>query len=210
MSDEPAGGATEAPEVSRKERKARSARASDSSGVSVRELVLLVVAVLGVAGTLFFGLRWKDLNDQQEARETVEQDAKEFLQALFEFDGTTIDEDFDRILGFATGEFEQQAQSTFNDDEIREALRENRASSRLDAADVFVRSIEGDEARVFAVVRETITNASFPQPRSDTVRLEIGLTREGGEWRVFDVNILSGLSLGLPTVPGEEGQPTGN
>jgi Mce-associated membrane protein len=173
--------------------------------VRFRELILLFVAVLGIVGTVFFYVRWKDLDDQEAQRDEVEDSAQEFLHALFTWDGTTIDDDFDRILSYATGDFEQEAQSTFNDDEIRQSLRENRAGSRADELDTFVRSINGDEARVFAVVDQTAANQEFPEGRSDTVRIEIGMTREDGEWKVFDVNVLDGLSLGLPTNPGGGG-----
>lgn len=176
------------------------ARVADDR-VRLREVVLLVVAVLGIVGTVFFGLRWRELHDQEQRRDEVQDAASAFLTALFEWDGTTIDEDFDRILTYATGDFEQEAQSTFNDDEIRQSLRENRAGSRMDELDTFVRSIGDDQARVFAVVDQTAANAEFPEGRSDTVRIEIGLQREGGDWKVFDVNVLDGLSLGLPTQP---------
>ncbi len=170
-------------------------------GIRARELVLLLVAVLGIAGTVFFGLRWKELDDAQADRAEVEGAASEFLDALFTWDGTTVDADFDRILSYATGEFEEEAQATFNDDEIRQALRENRAGSRMEELDTFTRSIDGDEARVFAVVDQTAANAEFPEGRADTVRIEIGLTRVDGVWKVFDVNVIDGLSLGLPSVP---------
>lgn len=172
-----------------------------SPPVRGRELVLFVVAVLGIAGTVFFGLRWKALDDAEADRAEVEDAASVFLEALFTWDGTTVDADFDRILSHATGEFEEEAQATFNDDAIRQSLRENRAGSRMEELDTFTRSIDGDEARVFAVVDQTAANAEFPEGRSDTVRIEIGLTRVDGDWKVFDVNVIDGLSLGLPSVP---------
>ncbi len=175
----------------------------EPDGIRAREVILLVVAVLGIAGMVFFGLRWKDLRDAEAERDEVEDAAAVFLNSLFEWDGTTIDADFDRILDHATGEFAEEAQATFNDDEIRQSLRENRAGSRMDELDTFTRSVDGDQARVFAVVDQTAANAEFPEGRSDTVRVEIGLVHEGGEWRVFDVNVLDGLSLGLPSVPAE-------
>jgi Mce-associated membrane protein len=170
-------------------------------GVRVRELVLLAVAVVGIAGTVFFGMRWKELDDAEAQRTEVEDAAGLFLNDLFEWDGTTIDDDFDRILDHATGEFAEEAQATFNDDEIRQSLRENRAGSRMDELDTFTRSIDGDEARVFAVVDQTAANQEFPEGRADTVRIEIGMVREDGEWKVFDVNVIDGLSLGLPSAP---------
>lgn len=171
----------------------------DEHPVRLRELVLLVVAVVGLVGTVFFYSRWHDLQEEADQRTEVEESAKDFLQALFTWDGTTIDEDFDRILAFATGDFEQEAQATFNDDQIREDLTTNRAGSRAEELDTFVRSLNGDDARVFAVVSTRVANAELPQPRADTVRIEIGMTREDGEWKVYDVNVLDGLSLGLPT-----------
>ncbi len=194
--------ATDQDELSANEEpQAEKAARESSPPVRPRELILLFVAVLGIAGTIFFYLRWSDLNDEAQQQDEVEDSAQEFIEALFTWDGTTIDADFDRILSYATGDFEQEAQSTFNDDEIRQSLRENRAGSRADELDTFVRSIDGDEARVFAVVDQTAANQEFPEGRSDTVRLEIGLTREDGEWKVFDVNVLDGLSLGLPSAP---------
>ena len=73
----------------------------DGDGIRAREIVLLVVAVLGIAGTIFFGLRWKELDDAEADRAEVEDAASEFLDALFTWDGTTVDADFDRILAYA-------------------------------------------------------------------------------------------------------------
>ena len=173
--------------------------------VRPRELVLLFVTVVALAGMVFFGLRWKELHDDEVERQDVEESAGQFLNALFEWEGQTVDEDFDRILSMATGDFAEEAQSTFNDDEVRQNLREENAGSRADDLDIFVRSINGDEARVFAVVDVTAASAAFPDRRADTVRVEIGMTKEGGEWKVFDVNLLDGLNLGLPADPSATG-----
>jgi hypothetical protein len=176
-------------------------RSRSEDRVRPRELVLLAVTVLAVAATVLFGLRWKDLHDEEVERQDVETAASEFLNAMFEWDGATINEDFDRILGFATGEFEEEARTTFADDTTRQDLAENQASERADSVDVFVQSIEGDDARVFGVVQVRAVNASLPTPRADTVRVEVGMTHEGGEWKVYDFNVFDGLSLGLPVEP---------
>ena len=178
----------------------RSRRSADAP-VRVREVILLGVAVLGIAATVLFGLRWKDLHDQEVERQDVETSAGEFLNAMFEWDGATIIEDFDRILSFATGEFEEEARATFADDATRQDLAENQASERADGVDVFVQSIEGDDARVFGVVQVRAVNASLPTPRADTVRVEVGMTMVDGEWKVYDFNVFDGLSLGLPVEP---------
>jgi hypothetical protein len=150
---------------------------------------------------VLFGLRWKDLHDTEQARQDVETSASQFLNAMFEWDGATINEDFDRILGFATGDFEEEARATFADDATRQDLAANQASERADDVDVFVQSIEGDDARVFGVVQLRAANASLPTPRADTVRVDVGMTRVDGEWKVYDFNVFDGLSLGLPLEP---------
>ncbi|HYF46407.1 MAG TPA: hypothetical protein VD926_09380, partial [Acidimicrobiales bacterium] len=47
----------------------------DDGGVRPRELVLLAVTVLAIAGTVLFGLRWKDLHDDEVKRQDVETSA---------------------------------------------------------------------------------------------------------------------------------------
>ena len=189
------------------EGKGRSARSADAP-VRVREVILLGVAVLGIAATVLFGLRWKDLHDEEVERQDVETSAGEFLNAMFEWDGATINEDFDRILSFTTGDFEQEARDVFADDTVRQDLAENQASERADGVDVFVQSIEGDDARVFGVVQIRAANASLPTPRADTVRVEVGMTKVDGEWKVYDFNVFDGLSLGLPVEPTDGATPS--
>ncbi len=177
--------------------------------VRVREVILLGVAVLGIAATVLFGLRWKELHDEEVARQDVETAAGEFLNALFEWDGATINEDFDRILGFATGEFEEEARLTFADDTMREQIAENQVSERAEQVDVFVQSIQGDDARIFGVVQIRAANSSLPTPRSDTIRVDFGMVEDGGEWKVYDVNVLDGPNLGLPVEPTDAATPEG-
>jgi hypothetical protein len=169
--------------------------------VRPRELVLLAVTVLAIAATVLFGLRWKELHDTEVERQDVETTASQFLNAIFEWDGATIAEDFDRILTFATGEFEEEARSVFADDATREDLAASNASERADSVDVFVQSIEGDDARVFGVVAVRAANNELPTARADTVRVEVGMRIEDGEWKVYDFNVFDGLSLGLPVEP---------
>ena len=157
---------------------------------SALTVALAILAVGGLAGTLFFGFRWNEERRADQAQAAMETTASDFLVALFDFDGRTIDEDFDNVLGYATGDFADQAEAQFADDDTRTALREVQASSRVEVRDLFVQSFDGDRGRVFAVVDQTIANNRFPQPRSDQVRLEVGLRRVVGDWKVATVDVL--------------------
>ena len=162
----------------------------DRASFGTLTVVLAVLAIAGLAGTLFFGFQWNQERTADNAQASMETTASDFLVALFDFDGRTIDEDFDNILSYATGDFADQAEAQFADDDTRAALREVQASSRVEVRDLFVQSFDGDRGRVFAVVDQTIANNQFPEPRSDQVRLELGLRKVDGEWKVATVDVL--------------------
>jgi Mce-associated membrane protein len=202
VTDEPveADEEDEVDELDEVPRRRRSRKGADAP-VRARELVLLAIAVLAIAGLVLFGLRWKDLHDAEIQRQDVETSASEFLNAMFTWDGATINEDFDRILSFATGDFEEEARGTFADDQNREDLAANQASERADDVTVFVQSIEGDDAEVFGVVQIRAANNNLPTPRADTVRVRALMTKVDGEWKIYRFDVLDGLSLGLPVEP---------
>jgi Mce-associated membrane protein len=163
---------------------------SGRGSVSVLTIVFAVLAILGLAGTLLFGFAWNSERSEDNAEASMKTSASDFLVALFDFDGRTIDEDFDNVLSYATGDFADQAEAQFADDDTRAALREVQASSRVEVRDLFVQSFDGDSGRVFAVVDQTIANNQFPQPRSDQVRLEISMRKVDGEWKVSALDVL--------------------
>lgn len=165
-------------------------RPEQRDGAAGVNLVLAVLAIVGLAGTLIFGFKWNQERTADGAQASMETTASDFLVALFDFDGRTIDADFDNILDYATGEFADQAEAQFADDDTRAALREVQASSRVEVRDLFVQSFDGDRGRVFAVVDQTIANNQFPNPRSDQVRLEVGLRKVDGEWKVATLDVL--------------------
>lgn len=165
-------------------------RGGDTPSYGPLTVVLAVLAAAGLAGTLFFGFAWNRERTADAAEASMRTTASDFLVALFDFDGRTIDDDFDNIMSYATGDFADQAEAQFADDDTRAALREVQASSRVEVRDLFVQSFDGDRGRVFAVVDQTIANNQFPQPRSDQVRLEVGLRRVDGDWKVATLDVL--------------------
>lgn len=191
---------------------AHDAEAAEGPPDRTRFLIpLAIVAVLGLLGTLVFGFLWNSERSEDAAEASMRNVASDFLLALFEFDGSTIDADFDDIMSYATGDFEQQADLQFNDEETRRALREYQAASRAEIRDVFVQSFDGDRGRVFAVVDQTIANNQNPQPRSDQLRVEVTMHKVDGEWKVAALDVLSapvaeaavdaGIIPSTPTTP---------
>ena len=163
---------------------------------SRRELVLALVAALGLIGTLVFGLAWGQARSHNDGANQARAAGRNFLIALTNFDGKTIDADVRRIAGYASGAFAQQLTQFFAAD-VRAALKENQASSRGEIKDLFVQSYSGGQVRVYAVVDQTIANLQIPTPQADELRIELGLTRVKGAWRVYDVRVLQGPAAGL-------------
>ena len=171
------------------------------TGILPREMVLLAVAVLGVVGTLVFFGKWRDLDRQESERTSVVTTSQAFAEALFTFDHTTLNDDFDRIVDFAVEDFAEEADDVFNNEDTRRALIENRVGSRAEAVDVFVQSVDGDRARAFVVVDQRVANADFPEPVADTVRVNLGLAKKDGKWKIADVTVVTGPGRAVPAVP---------
>ena len=159
-------------------------------GFSLAQIVLIVAAVLGIAGTLVFFFLWRGEKDDDAREGDVRDAAEEFLQALFEFDGATINEDWDHLISLTTGDARLGAEQEFGSPENRQEMAENRVASRWDPRDVFVQTIDGNNASVFAVGDQTIANDLQPQPVRDQLRIEITFLHEDGEWKVSRIDLL--------------------
>ena len=165
---------------------------------SRREVLLGLLALAGLTGTLAFGLAWNSARTHDNGINQAKATARNFLTALTNFDGKTIDADFDRIISYATGPFAQQADQFFADKDTRNALRVRQASSRGEIKDLFVQSSVNGRVRLYGVIDETIANNAKPAPEADELRIEVGLTRVKGSWRVYDVRVLQAPGGTLP------------
>jgi hypothetical protein len=166
-------------------------RAPGGTGARHRLLVpvLAVLAALGLAGTAGFAWAWNGERSADAAQSAMADRARDFLIALTNFDGSTVDADFDRIVAYATGDFAAEADRFFGSD-VRAALKEVQAASRGEIRSLYVQDFDGDQGRVFAVVDQTIANNRFPAPQADELRLDLGLQHRDGEWKVYDVKVL--------------------
>jgi hypothetical protein len=163
-----------------------------------------LVGLIGILGTLVFATLWllEVRSDRQADR--AEDTARDFVVALTNFDGDTINEDFDRIESYATDDFVEDLDRFF-DAETRQALATVQASSRGQIRHIYMQSFDDGRARFFAVVDQTIANSKLPAPQSDELRLEFGLRQVNGNWRVYDLRVLQAPPA---TVAGGVGSPT--
>ena len=163
-----------------------------------------IIGLLGILGSILFATLWllEVRSDRQADR--AEETARDFVVALTNFDGDTINEDFDRIESYATDDFVEDLDRFF-DAETRQALATVKASSRGQIRHLYMQSFDDGRARFFAVVDQTIANSKLPAPQADELRLEFGLREVGGNWRVYDLRVLQAPPA---TVAGGVGSPT--
>ena len=177
------------------------------AGVSPRARSILrrlgIAGLLGILGTIVFATLWLLEVRADRQAETAEDTARDFVVALTNFDGDTINEDFDRIESYATDDFVEDLDRFF-DAETRQALATVQASSRGQIRHLYMQSFEDGRARFFAVVDQTIANSKLPAPQSDELRLEFSLREIDGNWRVYDLRVLQAPPA---TVAGGVGSP---
>jgi hypothetical protein len=164
-------------------------------------VLLAVLAVLGLAGTAFFARAWwgQRSSQSQTASQTtqVRTAADGFVTALTNFDPGTVDADFGRIQGYATASFATQAKQFFSSS-IRSELQTAGAASRGQVQDLFIESLSGNQATVFAVVDQTYVNDKMTTPSADTLRLELGMTQLKSGWKISTVTVVQSPA-GFPT-----------
>lgn len=158
------------------------------------------IAALALAAAAVFAVLWQQGEAREREREEVRKAGESFVSALVNFSHETIVEDADRIRSFAVGRFEEEAGVFFGARAI-EAIQEAEASSRGDIESLFVESVADDQASVFAVVSETITNAQATEPQTEIVRLHVEMVHVDDTWKVESVEVLQSPGA-QPILPG--------
>lgn len=161
-----------------------------------RVIIPWTLALAATAVAIAFYLQWKDLDDTRKQQAEVQTTAREFITALTNFSHETIEQDVEEIRSFAVGDFADEAATYFGDDGIA-AIKEAQASSEAQIESLFVQAMDGDEASVFAVVSETISNSVSTDPQTDVLRLEVGMIETAQGWKVNRVDVFQAPGTGV-------------
>ncbi|HLI72581.1 MAG TPA: hypothetical protein VKU86_01790, partial [Acidimicrobiales bacterium] len=173
--------------------------------VPTRLAVLLgAVAIAASALAVVFGILWSTAGSGDAQASQAKQVAQLFLLKFTNFKPSTIQSDFRALQSFATGNFAQQAAHNFGNVGLRQQLVQAQVQSKGTIEHIYVQSLNGDKAQVFAVVNQSYTNAQQIQAGNpmlqDVLRLEIDLAQVSGAWKISDVLVLSGpTSATTPT-----------
>lgn len=174
-------------------------RGADTPGWVVP--VLAAATVVSVIAAIVFGVKWSDLSAQNDSRATVQRVARDFLTALTNFNAKTVDGDFRTISTYATGDFAKQSNQFFGTT-IRQQLEQAQAWSKGQFRYLYVQSLDGDQAQVYAEVDQTYANNKVTQPIPDVLQVVLGMTQVNGTWKISAVTVLQ--------PPSSPSSPTGS
>jgi hypothetical protein len=164
--------------------------------------VLLVVTAVSLVLAVGFAIAWADRGtSQRNTQDTVKRVASDFLLALTNFSPTSIDSDFRTISTYATGDFVKQSNQFFGSS-IRQKLEQVQAQSQGQLRYVYIQSLSGHTASVYAEVDQTYASRAITTPRSDVLQVVLSMLDTSSGWKISAVTVLQ--------PPSSTGTPTGN
>ncbi|MCZ8382703.1 hypothetical protein O6P37_27910 [Mycobacterium sp. CPCC 205372] len=145
------------------------------------------VVVASLAGCGYLG--WTVWQDRAVTRagEQAREAAVAYAQVLTSIDANKVDENFDQVLGGATGEFKDMySQSSM---QLRQLLIDNKATAHGVVLESAVQSQSKDRVVVLLFVDQSVTNTSMPDPRIDRSRIKMTMEHVDGGWRACKVEL---------------------
>ena len=173
--------------VERNEVSGAEARSLQVAGTGRRTLPWALFVVAVAAAGVFWYL-WQSEVGSETDTSALRADARRFVLALTNFSSETIEGDVGRIRSFAAGSFANEVDELFGSETIA-AIEKAEATSTGRVEEIFVQEMDQDSASVFAVVIEEVRNRNMTEPRTDVVRMEVGLVRLGDSWKIDRVDL---------------------
>ena len=178
--------------------RARTTGARRSEGPGWLVPVMMVITAVALFLALLFGLAWGNLNSQNQAQSDVKNVSRQFLVAYTNFTPKNLDAKFQTLQGLATGNFVNQADQIFGSS-IRQALKQAQVSSEGEVRYLYVQSIRGTQASVYAWVDQTAVNNKVPKPFTDTLQMQLTLVDTSQGWKMSGARVLNSPTLSFPT-----------
>lgn len=154
-------------------------------GFLVPALIGALIAALAGAG--FFGWKFWQQHQIDQAGEAAQRAAVSYAQVLTSVDSNNVDENFKQVLDGATGEFKDMYSKSSV--ELRQLLIENKATAHGVVVDSAVQEASKDRAVVLLFVDQSVANTKLPDPRIDRSRMKMTLEKVDGSWRASKVEL---------------------
>ena len=194
-SDEPA--ATAVQEAEAPAEAVESSRTQSSSRVLVLGAAALALAALIAAA--IFGIMWwaaasDDNADLAASREAVVKAGTNALKAYTEVDYTDLDGFFARQKAVSDDKMGQQIDQSAPT--FRKALSDAKTKVTTDVQDIAVEELDDHEGKAsfLAAIATTVTQGD--KSSAKPLRLEVSMTRVGGEWKLSGIDSVPLVAAG--------------
>lgn len=149
--------------------------------------VLIGALLAALAGAGFFGWKFWQQHQLDQAREAAQRSAVSYAQVLTSVDSNNVDDNFKQVLDGATGEFKDMYSKSSV--ELRQLLIENKATAHGVVVESAVQEASKDRAVVLLFVDQSVANTKLPDPRIDRSRMKMTLEKVDGSWRASKVEL---------------------
>ena len=149
--------------------------------------VLIGASVAALAGAGFFGWKFWQQHQLDQAREAAQRSAVSYAQVLTSVDSNNVDDNFKQVLDGATGEFKDMYSKSSV--ELRQLLIENKATAHGVVVESAVQEASKDRAVVLLFVDQSVANTKLPDPRIDRSRMKMTPEKVDGSWRASKVEL---------------------
>ena len=149
--------------------------------------VLIGALVAALAGAGFFGWKFWQQHQLDQAREAAQRSAVSYAQVLTSVDSNNVDDNFKQVLDGATGEFKDMYSKSSV--ELRQLLIENKATAHGVVVESAVQEASKDRAVVLLFIDQSVANTKLPDPRIDRSRMKMTLEKVDGSWRASKVEL---------------------
>lgn len=149
--------------------------------------VLIGAWVAALVGAGFFGWKFWQQHQLDQAREAAQRSAVSYAQVLTSVDSNNVDDNFKQVLDGATGEFKDMYSKSSV--ELRQLLIENKASAHGVVVESAVQEASKDRAVVLLFIDQSVANTKLPDPRIDRSRMKMTLEKVDGSWRASKVEL---------------------
>ncbi len=149
--------------------------------------VLIGALVAALAGAGFFGWKFWQQHQIDQAREAAQRSAVSYAQVLTSVDSNNVDDNFKQVLDGATGEFKEMYSKSSV--ELRQLLIENKATAHGVVVESAVQEASKDRAVVLLFIDQSVANTKLPDPRIDRSRMKMTLEKVDGSWRTSKVEL---------------------
>jgi Mce-associated membrane protein len=157
-------------------------------GLATRGALPWALFVMALSAAGIFAYMWQSSIGSEAAESELRAEARRFVLALTNFGSDTIESDVEGIRSHAAGSFADEVDELFGTETIA-AIKKADATSTGSVEKIFVQEMDENSASVFAVVSEEVSNKNIAEPRTDIVRMELGLAKLGDRWKIDRVEL---------------------